>query len=203
MSSVAASAAIYPARSPACPFSITSAPPKSSSLSVCASSSRWVSEYHELEQVARRLGLSSRNEAPAAGPRPPASTKPARRRRRPAKDSRPEHAVLVPRVAAAGGDVVERGHTTRASCCWGLAGRGRLRRAGSGFGRSAPKRPFAPPHTTASPIRADMRGAGQAVSLTAGRTREPARASALRHPRVCGCPSPCEPCRSNRDRRRD
>jgi hypothetical protein len=41
-----------------------------------------VAEYHELEQVAQRLGLSVSNDAPAAGTRPPAST---RRRRRTAK----------------------------------------------------------------------------------------------------------------------
>jgi uncharacterized membrane protein len=41
-----------------------------------------VAEYHELEQVAQRLGLSISNDAPVAGPRPPAST---RRRRRTAK----------------------------------------------------------------------------------------------------------------------
>jgi uncharacterized membrane protein len=44
-----------------------------------------VAEYHELEQVAQRLGLSVSNDAPAAGTRPPASTKPTRRRRRTAK----------------------------------------------------------------------------------------------------------------------
>ena len=44
-----------------------------------------VAEYHELEQVAQRLGLTIGNDAPAAGTRSPASTKPARRRRRPAK----------------------------------------------------------------------------------------------------------------------
>ena len=41
-----------------------------------------VAEYHELEQVAQRLGLSIGNDGPAAGTRPPASTEPARRRRR-------------------------------------------------------------------------------------------------------------------------
>jgi DNA binding protein with HTH domain len=44
-----------------------------------------VAEYHELENVAQRLGLSVSDDAPAAGTRPPASTKPARRRRRTAK----------------------------------------------------------------------------------------------------------------------
>jgi uncharacterized membrane protein len=44
-----------------------------------------VAEYHELEQVAQRLGLSVSNDAPAAGPRPATSTKPGRRRRRTAK----------------------------------------------------------------------------------------------------------------------
>ena len=44
-----------------------------------------VAEYQELEQVAQRLGLSLSNDAPAAGPRPAASTKPARPRQRTAK----------------------------------------------------------------------------------------------------------------------
>jgi uncharacterized membrane protein len=44
-----------------------------------------VAEYHELEQVAQRLGLSVSNDAPAADTRPPTSTEPARRRRRTAK----------------------------------------------------------------------------------------------------------------------
>jgi uncharacterized membrane protein len=44
-----------------------------------------VAEYHELEHVAQRLGLSVSNDAPAAGSGPPASTEPARRRRRTAK----------------------------------------------------------------------------------------------------------------------
>jgi cobalamin biosynthesis Mg chelatase CobN len=44
-----------------------------------------VAEYHELEQVAQRLGLSVSNDAPAPDTRPPTSTKPARRRRRAAK----------------------------------------------------------------------------------------------------------------------
>jgi hypothetical protein len=39
-----------------------------------------VAEYHELEHVAQRLGLSVSDDAPATGTRPPASTKPARRR---------------------------------------------------------------------------------------------------------------------------
>jgi uncharacterized membrane protein len=39
-----------------------------------------VAEYHELERVAQRLGLSVSNDASAAGSRPPASTQPARRR---------------------------------------------------------------------------------------------------------------------------
>jgi ParB-like chromosome segregation protein Spo0J len=41
-----------------------------------------VSEYHELEQVAQRLGLSVTDDAPAAGKQRPASTKTTRRRRR-------------------------------------------------------------------------------------------------------------------------
>jgi hypothetical protein len=41
-----------------------------------------VAEYHELEHVAQRVGLSVGNDAPAADPRPLASTEPARRRRR-------------------------------------------------------------------------------------------------------------------------
>jgi MarR family len=41
-----------------------------------------VAEYHELEQVAERLGLSVSNDAPVAGTQPPSSTEPARRRRR-------------------------------------------------------------------------------------------------------------------------
>jgi hypothetical protein len=44
-----------------------------------------VAEYHDLEHVAQRLGLSVSDDAPAAGTRPPTSTKPARRRRRAAK----------------------------------------------------------------------------------------------------------------------
>ena len=44
-----------------------------------------VAEYHELEQVAERLGLSVGNDARAADTRPRASTEPARRRRRAAK----------------------------------------------------------------------------------------------------------------------
>ena len=40
-----------------------------------------VAEYHELEQVARRLGLSVGDDAPAASTRPPASTEAGRRRR--------------------------------------------------------------------------------------------------------------------------
>jgi MarR family len=44
-----------------------------------------VAEYQELEHVAQRLGLSVSDDVPAAGTRPPASTKPARRRRRTAK----------------------------------------------------------------------------------------------------------------------
>jgi predicted HTH transcriptional regulator len=41
-----------------------------------------VAEYHELEQVAQRLGLSDNDDAPAAGKQQPASTKTARHRRR-------------------------------------------------------------------------------------------------------------------------
>jgi hypothetical protein len=44
-----------------------------------------VAEYQELDQVARRLGLSVSNDAQAAGARPPAPAEPARRRRRAAK----------------------------------------------------------------------------------------------------------------------
>ena len=58
-----------------------------------------VAEYHELEQVAQRLGLSVRNDAPAAGPRPPAST---RRRRRTAKAA-PRSAVSKRNGSADGG----------------------------------------------------------------------------------------------------
>jgi uncharacterized membrane protein len=41
-----------------------------------------VAEYHELEQVAQRLGLSVNDDAPATGKQRPASTTTARRRRR-------------------------------------------------------------------------------------------------------------------------
>jgi hypothetical protein len=44
-----------------------------------------VAEYHELERVAQRLGLSVGNDAPGAGTQRPASMEPARRRRRAAK----------------------------------------------------------------------------------------------------------------------
>jgi hypothetical protein len=46
-----------------------------------------VAEYHELEHVAQRLGLSVSNEAPGAGTQSAASTAPARRRRRAAKSA--------------------------------------------------------------------------------------------------------------------
>lgn len=41
-----------------------------------------VAEYHELEHVAQRLGISVNDDAPAAGARRPTSTKTARRRGR-------------------------------------------------------------------------------------------------------------------------
>jgi uncharacterized membrane protein len=58
-----------------------------------------VAEYHELEQVAQRLGLSVSNDAPAAGPRPPASP---RRRRRTARAA-PRSAASERNASADGG----------------------------------------------------------------------------------------------------
>jgi uncharacterized membrane protein len=62
-----------------------------------------VAEYHELEKVAQRLGLSVSNDAPAAGPRPPASP---RGRRRTAKAAAP--AAASKRNGSADGGTAKR-----------------------------------------------------------------------------------------------
>ena len=88
-----------------------------------------VTEYHELEQVAERLGLSVGNDAPAAGTRAPASSKPAHRRRRPAKTAvRP---AATKRDGSAEGDTAKASvvATRRARVPQSSAGNGR---AGSG-----------------------------------------------------------------------
>ena len=66
-----------------------------------------VAEYHELEQVAQRLGLNVSDDAPAPGTRPPTSTKRARRRRHAAK--------RATRSAAPKRDGSANGGTTKAS----------------------------------------------------------------------------------------
>jgi hypothetical protein len=85
-----------------------------------------VAEYHELEQVAQRLGLSVGNDAPAAGTRPPSSTKPARRRRRPAK--------TAARPAATERDGGAEGDTANASVTATQARRARSLRSSPGNG---------------------------------------------------------------------
>jgi hypothetical protein len=87
-----------------------------------------VAEYHELEQVAQRLGLSVNDDAPGAGTRPPASTKPARRRRRPAK--------TATRSAASKRDGSADGGTAKASVAATPARRARSPRGSAGNGRA-------------------------------------------------------------------
>ena len=91
-----------------------------------------VAEYHELEQVARRLGLSVSNDAPAAGTRPPASAKPARRRRRAPK--------TATRSAATKRDGSADGSTAKASVTATQARRARVPRGSAGNGRAGSRR---------------------------------------------------------------
>jgi MarR family len=65
-----------------------------------------VAEYQELEQVAQRLGLSLKDDAPAAGEQRPVSAKAARRRRR---------ASTTKASPAVSGDASDDGGTTKAS----------------------------------------------------------------------------------------
>jgi hypothetical protein len=89
-----------------------------------------VAEYHALEQVAQRLGVSIGHDAPAAGTRPPASTKPARRRRRPAK--------TAARPAATKRDGRSQGDTAKASVTATQARRARSLRSSPGNGPTGP-----------------------------------------------------------------
>jgi hypothetical protein len=91
-----------------------------------------VAEYHELEQVAQRLGLSVSNDAPAAGTRPPASTEPARRRRRAAK--------AAARSAASKRDGSADSGTAEASVAATQARRGRSAQSSAGNGRAGSSR---------------------------------------------------------------
>jgi hypothetical protein len=91
-----------------------------------------VAEYHELEQVAQRLGLSVSNDAPAAGPRPPASTKPDRRRRRAAN--------ATTRSAASKRDGSAGSGTAKASVAATPTRRARSQQSSAGNGRAGSRR---------------------------------------------------------------
>jgi uncharacterized membrane protein len=91
-----------------------------------------VAEYHELEQVAQRLGLSISNDTPAPGPRPPASTKPGRRRRRAAN--------APTRSAASRRDGSADGGTAKASAAATPARRARSPQSSAGNGRAGSRR---------------------------------------------------------------
>jgi hypothetical protein len=91
-----------------------------------------VAEYHELEHVAQRLGLSVSDDAPGAGTRPPASTKPARRRRRAAK--------TAARSAASKRDGSADGGTAKASVKATQARRARSPQSSAGNGRAGSSR---------------------------------------------------------------
>jgi hypothetical protein len=92
-----------------------------------------VAEYHELENVAQRLGLSVGNDAPAAGTRPPASAKSARRRRRAAK--------AATRSAASKRDGSADSGTAKAAVAATPAARGaRAPRGSAGTGRAGASR---------------------------------------------------------------
>jgi hypothetical protein len=87
-----------------------------------------VAEYHELEHVAQRLGLSVGDDVPAAGTRSPASLKPARRRRRAAK--------TAPRLAASKRD----GSAAKASVAATQARRARAPQSSARNGRPGSSR---------------------------------------------------------------
>ena len=91
-----------------------------------------VAEYHELEQVAQRLGLSVSNDTPAPGPQPPASTKPGRRRRRAANAST--------RSAASKRDGSADAGTAKASVAATPARRARSPQSSAGNGRVGSRR---------------------------------------------------------------
>jgi hypothetical protein len=91
-----------------------------------------VAEYHELENVAQRLGLSVSNDAPAAGPRPPASTKPDRRRRRAAN--------ATTRSAASKRDGSAGSGTAKASVAATPTRRARSQQSSAGNGRAGSRR---------------------------------------------------------------
>ena len=91
-----------------------------------------VAEYQELEHVAQRLGLSVSGDAPAAGTRPPASTKPARRRRRAAK--------TAARSAASKRDGSADSGTTKASVVATQARRARSPQRSAGKSRAGSSR---------------------------------------------------------------
>ena len=92
-----------------------------------------VAEYHELENVAQRLGLSVSNDAPAPGTRPPTSTKSARRRRRAAK--------AAARSAASKRDGSADSGTAKASVAATPAARGgRSPQSSAGNGRAGASR---------------------------------------------------------------
>jgi hypothetical protein len=90
-----------------------------------------VAEYHELEHVAQRLGLRVSDDAPAAG-RPPASTKAARPRRRPAK--------TAARPAASKHDGSADSGTTKASVAAPQARRARSLQSSAGKSRAGSSR---------------------------------------------------------------
>jgi hypothetical protein len=91
-----------------------------------------VAEYQQLEQVARRLGLSVSNDTPAPGPRPPASTKPGRRRRRAAN--------ATTRSAASKRDGSADAGTAKASVAATPARRARPPQSSAGNGRAGSRR---------------------------------------------------------------
>ena len=91
-----------------------------------------VAEYHELEHVAQRLGLSVGGDAPAAGPRAPASTKPVRRRR-----GAPKTAT---RSAASKRDASAEGGSAKAAVVATQAQGARSPRGSAGNGRAGSSR---------------------------------------------------------------
>jgi MarR family len=91
-----------------------------------------VAEYHELEHVAQRLGLSVGDDVPAAGTRSPASVKPARRRRRAAK--------TAPRSAASKRDGSADGGAAKSSVAATQARRARAPQSSARNGRAGSSR---------------------------------------------------------------
>jgi hypothetical protein len=129
-----------------------------------------VAEYHELEHVAKRLGLSVSDDAPAAGSRPPASSKPARRRRRAAKtaarsaapkqDGSPDSGTAKAAVVAT---QARRARVLQSSAGNGRAGSGRSSRRQQDVLRLVKRRPGITVREIAKELGVDATGLNRPV----------------------------------------